>query len=52
MAYLDMELRNMRLLWSQIGHKIIVLALIVLGMAFASLLVTLLGYGPMILNLR
>ncbi len=52
MAYIDSELRNMRLIWSAIADRVLVVALIVLGMAFASVVALYLGYGPMELHFR
>lgn len=52
MAYIDSELRNMRLVWSAIADRVLVAVLIVLGMTFASVVALFMGYGAMELHFR
>lgn len=52
MAYIDRELRNMRLVWSAIADRVLVVALILLGMTFASVVALFLGHGAMELHFR
>lgn len=40
MPYIDSEFRNMRLVWSTVGDRVLIIGLIILGMVFASALVT------------
>lgn len=50
MAYLDFELNNIRLLWSRIGDRVLVAALIALAMGLASFIAIQLGHGPIIIT--
>ncbi len=46
MAYLDMELRNARLIWARVGDNVLTIGLILLAMGLASIIAMFLGYGP------
>ena len=46
MAYLDAELRNARLIWATVGDKVLIIGLILLAMALASVIAMILGNMP------
>ena len=46
MAYLDSELQNARLIWVTIREKVLIIGLIMLAMALASVVSILLGHFP------
>lgn len=46
MAYLDMEFSNFRLIWSRIGDRVLVAALVALAMCVSSYIAIQLGHGP------
>lgn len=51
MAYIDAELRNIRLVWSTIGDRVLVIGLIMAGMFCASVIAAYLGHPPSDLRL-
>ncbi|MDD7970102.1 hypothetical protein [Roseinatronobacter alkalisoli] len=46
MAYIDSELRNVRIVWDTIADRLFIIALIAAGMAVAGVLSAYLGYVP------
>ncbi|MFN7001830.1 MAG: hypothetical protein ACK4NW_00200 [Roseinatronobacter sp.] len=46
MAYIDSEMHNARLIWTTISDRVLIIALIIMAMAVASLISTFFGHVP------
>ncbi len=46
MAYISDEIQNVRLVWLTLASKFLVIGAIILGLACASAVATMLGYTP------
>ncbi len=46
MAYIDNELRNMRLIWSAVSDKVMIIGLIVFAIVAARIVLAISGYAP------
>lgn len=46
MAYIDSELHNVRLIWTTVRERVLIIGLIMLAMGLASVISALIGHMP------